>query len=76
MPPSSNARDGLTVMNTFGTDPGSLSANICSKNFPKNGLVVVLHGSAVGGKLRHRFRRWSALADECGIALLFETRRI
>lgn len=77
MPPSSNARDSLTVMNTFGTDPGSLSADIyVPKNFPKNGpLVVVLHGSTQSAESYDIGSGWSALADECGIALLFPGQR-
>lgn len=77
MPPSSNARDSLTVMNTFGTDPGSLRADTyVPKNFPKNGpLVVVLHGSTQSAESYDYGSGWSALADECGIALLFPGQR-
>ncbi len=47
MPMYPETRDRLTALSNFGTDPGSLSADIyIPKNFPKNGpLVVVLHGS-------------------------------
>lgn len=77
MPLSSDARNCLTVLNTFGTDPGSLSADTyVPKNFPKNGpLVVVLHGSTQSAESYDIGSGWSALADECGIALLFPGQR-
>jgi poly(hydroxyalkanoate) depolymerase family esterase len=77
MPLSSDTRDSLTDLNTFGTDPGSLSAGTyIPKNFPKNGpLVVVLHGSTQSPESYDIGSGWSALADECGIALLFPGQR-
>ncbi len=77
MPLSSNTRDRLTVLNEFGTDPGSLSADTyIPKNFPKNGpLVVVLHGSTQSAESYDNGSGWSALADECGVALLFPGQR-
>lgn len=69
--------DRLTVLNKFGTDPGSLRADTyIPKNFPKNGpLVVVLHGSTQSAESYDTGSGWSALADECGIALLFPGQR-
>ncbi len=74
----SNTRDQLTVLDNFGTDPGSLSAEIyIPKNFPKNGpLVVVLHGSSQSAESYNIGSGWSTLADECGIALLFPGQRL
>lgn len=67
----------LTALNRFGTDPGSLRADTyIPKNFPKNGpLVVVLHGSTQTAESYDAGSGWSALADECGIALLFPGQR-
>jgi poly(hydroxyalkanoate) depolymerase family esterase len=67
----------LTALNNFGTDPGSLSADIyIPDNFPKNGpLVVVLHGSTQSAESYDLGSGWSALADECGMALLFPEQR-
>jgi len=74
---SLQSRDRLTVLNEFGTDPGSLSASTyIPKNFPKNGpLVVVLHGSTQSAESYDMGSGWSTLADECGIALLFPGQR-
>ena len=67
----------LTALNNFGTDPGSLSADIyIPDNFPKHGpLVVVLHGSTQSAESYDLGSGWSALADECGMALLFPEQR-
>lgn len=69
--------DRLTVVNSFGSDPGSLRANTyIPKNFPKNGpLVVVLHGSTQSAESYNTGSGWSDLADECGVALLFPGQR-
>ncbi|QJQ94877.1 MULTISPECIES: PHB depolymerase family esterase [Halomonadaceae] len=77
MPTSSESHDRLTVLKKFGTDPGSLHADTyIPKNFPKNGpLVVVLHGSIQSAESYNRGSGWSALADECGIALLYPEQR-
>ena len=77
MPISSDTRDRLTVLNRFGTDPGSLRADTyIPKNFPKNGpLVVVLHGSTQSAESYDYGSGWSALADEWGVALLFPGQR-
>lgn len=77
MPISSDTSNRLTVLNNFGTDPGSLSADIyIPKNFPKNGpLVVVLHGSTQSAESFDNGSGWSTLADECGVALLFPGQR-
>ena len=77
MPLSSENCDHLTNLNAFGTNPGSLSASTyIPKNFPKNGpLVVVLHGSTQSPESYDYGSGWSALADECGIALLFPGQR-
>ena len=68
----------LTALPHFGTDPGSLSADIyIPKNFPKNGpLVVVLHGSTQSAADYDLGSGWSTLAEECGIALLFPGQRL
>ncbi len=69
MPISSDTGDRLTVLNEFGTDPGSLRADTY---IPKNGpLVIVLHGSTQSAESYDYGSGWSALADECGVALLF-----
>jgi poly(hydroxyalkanoate) depolymerase family esterase len=77
MPIFSDTHDRLTVMNEFGTDPGSLHADTyIPKNFQKNGaLVVVLHGSTQSAESYDYGSGWSTLADECGIALLFPEQR-
>lgn len=69
--------DRLTTLNGFGTDPGSLSADIyIPKNFSKNSpLVVVLHGSTQSAESYNLGSGWSTLAEECGIALLFPGQR-
>jgi poly(hydroxyalkanoate) depolymerase family esterase len=73
----SDSHGRLTVLKRFGTDPGSLHADTyIPKNFPKNGpLVVVLHGSTQSAESYDQGSGWSALADECGIALLFPGQR-
>lgn len=78
MPTSSNTSDRLSVLKNFGTNPGSLSADIyIPKNFPKNGpLVVVLHGCTQSAESYDIGSGWSALADECGMALLFPGQRL
>ena len=77
MPLSSETHDRLTVLNAFGTDPGSLSAGTyVPKGFPKNGpLVVVMHGSTQSAESYDSGSGWSALAEECGVALLFPEQR-
>lgn len=77
MSASSKTRGHLTTLHSFGTDPGSLRANTyIPKNFPKNGpLVVVLHGSSQSAESYNNGSGWSALADECGVALLFPGQR-
>lgn len=77
MPTSSNSRDRLTDLQEFGTDPGALHADTyIPKNFSRNGpLVVVLHGSTQSAEGYDRGSGWSALADECGIALLYPEQR-
>lgn len=74
---ASSAHGRLTALDGFGTDPGSLSANIyIPKNFPENGpLVVVLHGSTQSAESYDLGSGWSTLADQCGIALLFPGQR-
>jgi poly(hydroxyalkanoate) depolymerase family esterase len=73
MPLFSDPRDRLTTLKEFGTNPGSLYADIyIPKNFPKNGaLVVVLHGSTQSTETYDYGSGWSTLAEECGVALLF-----
>ena len=68
----------LTALNEFGTDPGSLSADIyIPENFPKKGqLVVVLHGSTQSPESYDLGSGWSMLADEYGVALLFPGQRL
>jgi poly(hydroxyalkanoate) depolymerase family esterase len=77
MSASSNTRDRLTTLHSFGTDPGSLRADTyIPENFPTNGpLVVVLHGSSQSAESYNNGSGWSALADECGVALLFPGQR-
>lgn len=77
MASSSNSHDRLTHLKEFGTDPGSLHADIyIPKSFSKNGpLVVVLHGSTQTAEGYDRGSGWSELADECGIALLYPGQR-
>ncbi|APX92274.1 esterase [Halomonas sp. 1513] len=72
-----NDDDRLTDLKKFGTDPGSLHADIyIPKNFHKNGpLVVILHGSTQSAESYDHGSGWSALADECGIALLYPGQR-
>lgn len=68
----------LTALDQFGTDPGSLRADIyIPKNFQKNGpLVVVLHGSAQSAESYDNGSGWSTLADKYNIALLFPGQRL
>lgn len=77
LPQQSDLRDHLTVLDGFGTDPGSLAAKTyIPKGFPKNGpLVVVLHGSTQTAESYDVGSGWSALADEAGVALLFPEQR-
>ena len=77
MSKSTDSHEPLTTLDEFGTDPGSLqSYTYIPKNFPKNGpLVVVLHGSTQSAESYDSGSGWSALADECGIALLFPEQR-
>ena len=77
MPIPSTTTNRLSAMHNFGTDPGSLSAEIyIPENFPKNGpLVVVMHGSTQSAESYDLGSGWSTLADECGIALLFPEQR-
>ena len=77
MSASAEPRNHLTALDHFGTDPGSLRADTyIPKNFPKNGpLVVVLHGSGQSAESYNSGSGWSALADECGVALLFPGQR-
>ncbi|RFU14739.1 esterase [Rhodobacteraceae bacterium W635] len=78
MSASSPTANRLSVMEKFGTDPGSLSAELyVPENFPKNGpLVVVLHGSTQSAESYDTGSGWSALAEECGLALLFPGQRL
>jgi len=78
MPMVSNTSDRLSVLENFGSDPGSLSANTyVPKKFPKNGpLVVVLHGNTQSPESYDIGSGWSTLADECGMALLFPGQRL
>jgi len=78
MPIPSTTTNRLSAMHNFGTDPGSLSAEIyIPENFPKNGpLVVVLHGSTQSAESYDLGSGWSTLADECGMALLFPGQRL
>lgn len=77
MTTSSDSHDRLTALTEFGTDPGSLHADIyIPEKFPKNGpLVVVLHGSTQSAESYDHGSGWSTLADECGIALLYPEQR-
>ncbi|MGI3212728.1 extracellular catalytic domain type 1 short-chain-length polyhydroxyalkanoate depolymerase [Roseovarius tibetensis] len=65
-------------MENFGTDPGSLSAELyIPENFTKNSpLVVVLHGCTQSAESYDIGSGWSTLADECGMALLFPEQRL
>lgn len=78
MSTSSDDHDRLTVLKSFGTDPGSLYANTyIPESFPDNGpLVVVLHGSTQSAESYNNGSGWSALADECGVALLFPGQKL
>lgn len=77
MSSSSGNGDRLTDLKEFGSDPGSLHADTyLPKNFPSNGpLIVVLHGSTQSAESYDHGSGWSALADECGIALLYPEQR-
>mgnify|MGYP005840022689 FL=1 len=74
---SSEAKNRLTALKSFGTDPGSLSADIyIPEKIQKNGpLVIVLHGSTQSGESYNFGSGWSTLADERGFALLFPGQR-
>lgn len=63
----------LLDLRNFGTDPGSLSAKIYIPPglVDSAPLVVVLHGSTQSAESYDAGSGWSALADECGMALLF-----
>ena len=78
MPTSSDPHDRLTVLEGFGSDPGSLSANTyIPESFQSNGpLVVVLHGSTQSAESYNLGSGWSTLADECGMALLFPGQKM
>ncbi len=78
MPACPKTSDRLSVLENFGTDPGALSADIfIPKDLPKNSpLVVVLHGSTQSAESYDIGSGWSALADECGMALLFPGQRL
>ncbi|MFI0397064.1 extracellular catalytic domain type 1 short-chain-length polyhydroxyalkanoate depolymerase [Paracoccus jiaweipingae] len=67
----------LKSMDSFGTDPGSLSADVyVPEKFTKNGaLVVVLHGSTQSAESYDLGSGWSELADERRFALLFPGQR-
>lgn len=73
MSTSSDSSHSLTVLEHFGTDPGSLLANVyIPPHFAKNGpLVVVLHGSTQSAESYNTGSGWSMLAEEYGVALLF-----
>lgn len=77
MPTSSDDSHNLTVLEEFGTDPGSLLANTyIPRSFLKNGpLVIVLHGSTQSAESYNAGSGWSILAEECGVALLFPGQR-
>ncbi|WP_083007892.1 extracellular catalytic domain type 1 short-chain-length polyhydroxyalkanoate depolymerase [Halomonas sp. GT] len=77
MPRTSGSQNRLTDLKEFGADPGALHADTyIPKNFSKNGpLVVVLHGSTQSAEGYDLGSGWSALADECGIALLYPEQR-
>ncbi|MBZ0330740.1 PHB depolymerase family esterase [Halomonas sp. ANAO-440] len=77
MSTSSDNGNRLTDLKQFGTDPGSLHADTyIPENFPTNGpLIVVLHGSTQSAESYDHGSGWSALADECGIALLYPEQR-
>jgi len=74
---SINTTNCLKALDSFGTDPGSLSADIyIPETFQKGGpLVVVLHGSTQSGESYDYGSGWSTLADERGFALLFPGQR-
>lgn len=75
--PISDDHRRLTVLKSFGNNPGSLRARThIPESFPKNGpLVVVLHGSTQSAESYNSGSGWSTLADECGVALLFPEQR-
>jgi poly(hydroxyalkanoate) depolymerase family esterase len=77
MPTSSQSSHSLTVLEDFGTDPGSLVANVyIPRKFPKNGpLVIVLHGSTQSAESYNTGSGWSTLSEECGFALLFPEQK-
>lgn len=73
MSKTSERNHSLTLLAQFGTDPGSLVANIyIPQTFKKNGaLVVVLHGSTQSAESYNTGSGWSMLSEECGAVLLF-----
>jgi poly(hydroxyalkanoate) depolymerase family esterase len=73
MPKSVERSHDLSVLEQFGTDPGSLLASTyIPRSFSKNGpLVIVLHGSTQSAESYNTGSGWSILSEECGIALLF-----
>lgn len=73
MPSSSDSKHNLTVLKQFGSDPGSLLANIyIPRSFRRKApLVIVLHGSTQSADSYNIGSGWSMLAEECGAALLF-----
>ncbi len=77
MPASSGHQGRLTILESFGSNPGSLSASTyIPARFAANGpLVVILHGSTQSAESYNVGSGWSTLADECGIALLFPGQR-
>ncbi|WP_136686151.1 extracellular catalytic domain type 1 short-chain-length polyhydroxyalkanoate depolymerase [Falsirhodobacter xinxiangensis] len=72
-----NDASSLIALGAFGSDPGSLSAEVyLPHSFKKNGpLVVVLHGSTQSAASYDAGSGWSALADDLGITLLFPGQR-
>ena len=73
MPKSVERSHDLSMLEQFGTDPGSfLASTYIPGSFSKNGpLVIVLHGSTQSAESYNTGSGWSTLSEECGIALLF-----
>ena len=71
---SDRTSDRLDRLDDFGSNPGQLNAwtfipdKADDEQLP---LVVVLHGSTQSAESYNNGSGWSALADECGVALLF-----
>jgi poly(hydroxyalkanoate) depolymerase family esterase len=67
------ARDRLTDLHHFGTNPGTLRARTyIPENLPEDApLVVVLHGCTQNAAGYDAASGWSQLADRHGFALLF-----